>query len=330
MKDSLKAVLFLLLFSLVNLLVLLGGYALYLASGLSRFSLEIGSRAFLGMLILQLPLLLPLALALALFLTFLRLKNRPGIRVLTFLLLFLFSWGLLWTSGFLLEDLKPGETAGPTPLETLSFVPGEIRTLPGGNRVYVGALEEGLPASLAAPFPEPDRTPLLYFPRTRSEGGRLYVRNSAGRELELEPRRDASSPKEAGPFPGESGSGSPVFSSFSALADSLASLRNLDSLSVYLFCLSTLALYLSACWGFIRISRWPFLNALLVLMLLSGAGGIHRVFSSQTLRPLEEILQGKTMGIPVPFLALAVSALVLILLDLLFIPYRKRMEEENE
>jgi hypothetical protein len=99
---------------------------------------------------------------------------------------------------------------------------------------------------------------------------------------------------------------------------------------VYLLSLAAVSLYAVSAWGFIRVSRWPFFNALVVFFLLTGASAFYGLLSDPIMVPVVRMTAGIRQSLPLWAAILGVLGLLLLIIDILFIPYKKRIEEESD
>ncbi|MBI9103170.1 MAG: hypothetical protein JEY99_12205 [Spirochaetales bacterium] len=312
MKNSLIAGLFLLFISIITLTIFTGGYALYMASGLSESGIVINGGNFIRILISSIPLLLPLSLAIGFFITFLRLRRRPGFRPLTALILFLVSTALLWMAGSFLGNLQGFEASSET-RDYAEYYPETFTRLSDGSILYRDATDSTEFTGLLVESKE-DETRSLRLIEAPPVISRL-----------IEADKIPSLTVEAFSF--REGFDASLFNDFALAGGKILELRRNSSPLIFLLAAAAFSLYLTSCWGVIQISRWPLFNTLTALLLLSGGGFLFRLFTSDIFEELVDLLEGKTFGIPLIILVMGGIAILLILVDLLFIPYNKRVEE---
>ncbi len=315
MKNSLSAGLFLIFSCLIILLIFTGGYALYMASGLSMTGIELSTGTFFLILLQSLPLFLPLALAVAFFFTILRLKNRPGIRLITFMILFIVSSGLLWIIGTFPgniiasnEVLKAEASSEYNSKKFMEF---------NGSMTYIDSINETAFTGVVVETSDLEGNSLTLIRNGRIPSSAID-----------EDKRDSPSLSMAA-FSGRELYPSEFFASFTLAGSRILEWRQSGNYHIFMAAILSFAFYLTSCWGIIQISRWPLFNALAVLLLLSGSGFIYSLFSSDIFEEFLKLLEGKTFGLPPLILAVTGAGILLIFVDLLFIPYGKRIRESE-
>jgi hypothetical protein len=353
MKNTLKAVLFFVLLLIILTAFFFGAYAGYLASGFSLLSIHPETEDFWALALSGPALLFPLILSLALFLLFLlRLRTRPGLRPLTCLLLLLLSLGFLGAGGFLYQGRGPGDVVSGG---ELYFEPGMIYGLPGEQngvrrQIYIGQASQTQASQVILPEGE-DLPPeggklsgayhLEYYPTGRQEGQNLILNRRGGGQTRVnlfEPPEENPGGFGAAPAPRDSltipalpmtREDSPeLLVRFARLGLSLLALKDIPR--AFFLSLLAVSLYGVSVWGFIRISRWPFFNAIIVFFLLAGSEWLYRIFSDPVMAPVIRMTQGLRGELPLWAAALGLSGILLLIIDILFIPYKKRMKEESD
>jgi len=320
MKNTLLAPLFFLFFCLIFLFLVCFFIGMETAAAAGQAGAGISVSCLVRQMVIGLPSYTPLIVSLGLFLTIVRLRKRGGIRVLTFLFLGLFVFLVLLGGTRLIPRINGDSCLDET--QTILWRSEGIQRVP---------LQEGLIPILAGgddgrdleevliPLTDPEFR-LRYFPSGTTSPTALVLSNGRdGREITLSFAKGYAfgNPEREQPF----------LTDFRDLGDGLVSLTGGLGL---LTALGLLSFYLVSCWGFIRISRWNLFNLFSVFLLLRLSGSIYKVFSSDL---AEEALDLLPLDLPLsllPFLALGASGVILLLVDLLFIPYNRRIREEED
>ncbi len=320
MKNSLLAPLFFLFFSLIFLLLVCFFIGMETAASVGAAGGDFSLSCLIRQMVISLPHHMPLIVSLGLFLTIVRLRKRGGIRVLTFIFLFTAVFLVLLGGTRFIPRLNRESCLEET--QTILWRSEGIQKIPlqGGLVPVLAEAGEGDELQeVLIPLTSPDFR-LHYFQAGTISPDFLSLTGGAGSgELSL--------PFERGYSYGNPEKDRPFLTDFLALGEGLKTIT--PGLSM-LTALTAAAFYLVSCWGFIRISRWNLFNLFAVFLLLRLSGSIYRVFSSEL---AEEAVALLPLQLPLPllpFLALGAAGAVLLLIDLLFIPYNRRFREEED
>jgi hypothetical protein len=100
-----------------------------------------------------------------------------------------------------------------------------------------------------------------------------------------------------------------------------------NSLPAFYFTVLVLVIAFYSCGMFLRLTRWHLLNAALALLALRGLLALFRFMREGVVFELDKILSNPAAVQFLPELALAVLGGLILLLDLLFVPFRRWQEE---
>lgn len=317
MKNTLLAPLFFLFSCLIILSLVLLFVGMDASVALGQAQEETTFSCLIRQILVNLPLL-PLVIALSLFFAFVRLRKRPGIRPLTFLLLFAATLGVLLAGIIGLPSLT--EDGCLEKSSAILWRSEGIHRLPfreGTTPVLVAGGEGEQLERILIPRGKGDFH-LAYFPTgTVTDEEMILKENSITVSIPF--RKDH-------PF-GNPGGQSVYLEDFARLGLQLSAQ---ESSRDSIIAAAALVFYLVSCWGFIRISRWNLFNIFLLLMLIRLAGLIFQVFSSDLAAEAAALLPVDLPMNLLPFFALAAAGFTLLLIDFLFIPYYRRIKEEMD
>ena len=322
MKNSITAGLYLLFITVIILLVLTGGFALYAASGTVNTEAGLKGGDFIKLLLGSIPLLLPLALTAGFFITFLRLNSKPGIRPLTTIILTLTAGLLLWVSGTFLGNIstdlnRNNSSEAPVP----AIASGIFHKLNDGTIIYMEKSQDTEINGILLKPGENDGNAIDSF--------ELFTGTVPVKAITSKAKENAEHNLNVpGAVPRESYKSS-AFSDFTLAGGMLLDWKTGKGEIFFLLGILAFSIYSASCWGIMQISRWPLFNALAALIILSGAGSLFRILSADIFSEIVDLVQLKTMGIPPVVLVMVTAAILLLLLDILFIPFKKRTGEYN-
>jgi hypothetical protein len=271
---------------------------------------------------------LPAAVLIALFILLARIAAKPGSRFLSLLIPLAGAFVLLAFGYQILQSVGPPEETGSrvTRSGTVEssprryLVPGVFNTTES-KVIYIEEIDERTVSPVVLAEGGSADPQLLYFPQARvSVGEGSVVIRMAGYTLEIDP-----DPVFAGMFDHD-----PVLGRLFADLDFLnRELRRVFRHSLPAFYFAVLALVI-AFYGsgmFLRLTRWHLLNITLALLVVSGLLALFRVLGEGVVVGLEEHLEYPQALEFLPEAALLVIGGFLLLLDLLFVPFRRREEE---
>lgn len=262
---------------------------------------------------------LPAAVLVALFILLARIAARPHSRLLALVIPLAGAFVLLAFGYQIFQRLGPdGEGAAASSRRYL--VPGVFNTIES-KVIYVEQIDERTVSPVVLAEDGNADQKLLYFPQGMVLVGEdAVVIRMAGYTLATDPE--------------------PVFGGLFAEDSALRRLfTDLDFLnrelqrtfrrSVPAFYLAVLALVL-AFYGsgmFLRLSRWHLLNVVLTLLAMRGFLALFRFMSEGVVAEMDKVLSNPQALQILPELALLLLGGILLLLDLLFVPFRRGEEE---
>lgn len=319
-KDILRLpILFLFVFLLLFLL-LFALHVLTIWGGAFSEGRETALRVVEAAIPAALITVLPAAILLTLVIVLGRIAVKPGNRFLSLILplaaaLLLLALGYPFLHGFL-----PPEGAGANVTARRYLAPGVFNHAET-KLLYAEQVDEGVAGPIVLAEAGSSDQKLLYFPRGRVEtGGDSVSVRMAGYTLEIDPQ-----PVFAPLF-----AGGPVLRSL--LAD-LSFLNNElkrsfgNSLAAFYF--AALALVLAFYGGgmFFRLTRWHLLNLALALLVFRAFLALFRFMREGVVLELDKVLRNPQAVQFLPELVLLVLGGLLLLLDLLFVPFHRREQE---
>jgi hypothetical protein len=271
---------------------------------------------------------LPAAVLVSLFILLARIAVKPQSRFLSLIVPLAGAFVLLAFGYQFLQRLGPDEEGGyrvfrSGSLESSSrcyLVPGVFNTIES-KVIYIEQIDDRIISPVVLVEGGNAGQKLLYFPQGLVLVGEdSVVIRMAGYTLAIDPE--------------------PVFSGMFAEDPALRRLfTDLDYLnrelqrtfrrSVPAFYFAVLALVL-AFYGsgmFLRLSRWHLLNVVLALLAMRGFLALFRFLSEGVVAELDTVVRSPQYLLVLPELTLALLGGLLVLLDLLFVPFRRGEEE---
>jgi hypothetical protein len=271
---------------------------------------------------------LPAAVLVSLFILLTRIAAKPGSRLLSLIIPLVGAFVLLAFGYQLLQQLESAGGAGPgasrpeivEPSSRRYLVPGVFNTT-ASKTIYIEEIDKRTVSPVVLAEGGSADQKLLYFPQGLVlVGEEAVIIRMAGYTLEIDPN-----PVYSGMF-----SEDPALRRFFADLDFLnGELRRVFRHSLPAFYFAVLALVI-AFYGsgmFLRLSRWHLLNVALTLLALRGFLALFRFMSEGVVFELDKVLENPQVVQFLPEVALLVIGGLLLLLDLLFVPFR-RWEEE--
>ena len=262
---------------------------------------------------------LPAAVLVSLFILLARIAARPHSRLLALVIPLAGAFVLLAFGYQIFQRLGPdGEGAAASSRRYL--VPGVFNTIES-KVVYVEQIDERTVSPVVLAEGGNADQKLLYFPQGMVLVGEdAVIIRMAGYTLATDP--------------------DPVFSGLFTEDPALRGLfTDLDFLnrelqrtfrrSVPAFYFAVLALVLAfyASGMFLRLSRWHLLNVVLALLAMRGLLAVFRFMSEGVVAEMDKVLSNPQALQILPELALLLLGGILLLLDLLFVPFRRGQEE---
>jgi hypothetical protein len=271
---------------------------------------------------------LPAAVLLALFLLLARIAAKPGSRFLSLLFPLVGAFVLLAFGYQILQRLGPDGEDRPAVTRTGVFEPSSRRYLVPGvfnttesKAIYIEQIDERTVSPVVlAEGGSADQT-LLYFPQGQvSVGEDSVVIRMAGYTLEIDPD----------PVFGSMFAEDPVLRRFVTDLDFLH--RELQrvfrhSLPAFYFAVLALVVAMYGSGMFLRLTRWHLLNVTLALLAIRGLLALFRFMREGVVFELDKVLRNPQAVQFLPEFALLVVGGLLLLLDLLFVPFRRGEEE---
>jgi hypothetical protein len=262
---------------------------------------------------------LPAAVLVALFILLARIAARPHSRLLALVIPLAGAFVLLAFGYQIFQRLGPdGEGAAASSRRYL--VPGVFNTIES-KVIYVEQIDERTVSPVVLAEDGNADQKLLYFPQGMVLVGEdAVVIRMAGYTLATDPE-----PVFGGLFAEDSALGR-LFTDLDFLNREL---QRTFRRSVPAFYLAVLALVL-AFYGsgmFLRLSRWHLLNVVLTLLAMRGFLALFRFMSEGVVAEMDKVLSNPQALQILPELALLLLGGILLLLDLLFVPFRRGEEE---
>ncbi len=262
---------------------------------------------------------LPVAVLVSLVFLLARIATKPGSRFLSLIIplggafvLLAFGYQILAGLGPL-EGVQPS-VIDPTPRRYLA--PGVFNATES-KVLYFEDLEERRLSSVVVAERGSSDQKLLYFPQGQvAVGEESVILRMAGYTLEMDPE-----PVYAGMFAED-----PILWRFFTDLDFLnRELRRMFQLSLPSFYFAVLALVISfyAIGMFFRLTRWHLLNAALTLLALRGFLALFRFMKEGVVFELDKVLRNPQALQFLPELALLTLGGLLLLLDILFVPFNR-------
>jgi hypothetical protein len=313
-------VLLFILFSALSVLALWGG----VYSEGREAALQV-VEAHIPQLLVQ---MLPAAVLVALVVLLARIAAKPGSRFLSLLIPLAGAFVLLAFGYQILQRLGPADGAGPgvsrpgvVEPSPRRFLLPEVFNTTESKVIYVEQIDERTVSPVVLAEGGSADQKLLYFPQGRiSVGEDSIVVRMAGYTLEIDPD----------PVFGSMFAADPVLRRFFSDLDFLN--RELQrvfrhSLPAFYFAVLALVVAFYGSGMFLRLTRWHLLNVTLALLAIRGLLALFRFMSEGVVFELEKVLRNPQAVQFLPELALLVVGGLLLLLDLLFVPFQ-RVEEE--
>lgn len=262
---------------------------------------------------------LPAAVLVSLAFLLARIATKPGSRFLSLIIPLGGAFVLLAFGYQILAGLGPLEGAQPSvidPTPRRYLAPGVFNATES-KVLYFEDLEERRLSSVVVAERGSSDQKLLYFPQGQvTVGEESVILRMAGYTLEMDPE-----PVYAGMFAED-----PILWRFFTDLDFLnRELRRMFQLSLPSFYFAVLALVISfyAIGMFFRLTRWHLLNAALTLLALRGFLALFRFMKEGVVFELDKVLRNPQAIQFLPELALLTLGGLLLLLDILFVPFNR-------
>jgi hypothetical protein len=262
---------------------------------------------------------LPAAVLVSLAFLLARIATKPGSRFLSLIIPLGGAFVLLAFGYQILAGLGPLEGAQPSvidPTPRRYLAPGVFNATES-KVLYFEDLEERRLSSVVVAERGSSDQKLLYFPQGQvTVGEESVILRMAGYTLEMDPE-----PVYAGMFAED-----PILWRFFTDLDFLnRELRRMFQLSLPSFYFAVLALVISfyAIGMFFRLTRWHLLNAALTLLALRGFLALFRFMKEGVVFELDKVLRNPQALQFLPELALLTLGGLLLLLDILFVPFNR-------
>jgi hypothetical protein len=266
----------------------------------------------------------PAAVLFALVLTLFPLHRRPGNRFLSYLLPVAAAFVVLAFGGQALRRALPAARA-PAPLVADYFLPQRFQRF-GDSVLYLERVRDSRLEGVVVRSPREAGPRLSYRGAVQVDLGRQNIVLGGGGASLSAPARPAYSVLLAAPE-------EPVarlLAGFSADLDRVG--RQLEarfraSLSSYYLACLILVFSFFAAGLFFRVSRWPLANVLLAFLVMRGYLLLFRWLRDGVARELSRLAGAPRLAGWLPEAALLALGVVLLLVDLLFLPYGRSREE---
>jgi hypothetical protein len=270
---------------------------------------------------------LPAAVLAALFILLARIAAKPGNRFLSLLIPLAGAFVLLAFGYQILQQLGPAAQEGagvsrPGVVEPSSrryLAPGVFNTTES-KVIYIEQIDERTVSPVVLAEGGSADQKLLYFPQGFGlVGDDSVVLRMAGYTLEIDPQ----------PVYGTMFSEDPVFRRLFSDLDFLN--RELlrvfrSSLPAFYFAVLALVVAFYGSGMFLRLSRWHLLNFTLALLVLRGLLALFCFVGEGVVFELDKVLKNPQALQYLPEVVLFVVGGLLVLIDLLFVPFRRGEE----
>ncbi len=330
MKNALRLPALFLLFCILLGVLLVGYSLLELRVGHSGEPAQAARALVVSRLIPVLQERFPAAVLFALVLTLFPLYRRPGSRLLSYLLPMGVAFAVLAFGGQALRRLPPAPRA-PPPTAAGYFLPRRFQEF-GGGALYLDGVEGSRLQGVVAQDP-PDAGPRLAYLGssevllTGQPGGQKLGVRGGGRSL--------SAPAHPAYAVLLAEADDPVRRLMSGFASDLRRLAlELDARyraspsSYYFTCLALVFSFFTA-GMFFRISRWPLGNVLLAFLVLRGYLFLFVWLRGEVAGELTRLAGMQRLASSLPEAMLLVLGAVLLLVDLLFLPFERPRGEPS-
>jgi hypothetical protein len=270
---------------------------------------------------------LPAAVFIAMFILLARIAVKPGSRFLSLIIPLAGAFVLLTVGYQVFQRLGSADGAGSVVsrsrlVEASSrryLVPGVFNTA-GSKVIYVEQIDDRTVSPVVIAEGGGADQSLLYFPQGLVLVGEdTVVLRTAGYTLAMDPE----------PVYGDMFAPDPTLRYLFRDLDFLnGELRSVFQRSVPAFYFAVLALVV-AFYGsgmFLRLSRWNLLNVVLALLAMRGFLALFRFMSEGVGLELEKVMRNPQALQILPELTLLIVGGLLLLLDLLFVPFRRGEE----
>ncbi|MEE9306972.1 MAG: hypothetical protein V3V57_05510 [Spirochaetia bacterium] len=319
MKDILRLPVLFLFFFVLLFLFFLGLSLLAQWGSVYSEGREIALQVVEARMLQSLLNVLPAAVLVSLAFLLARIATKPGSRFLSLIIPLGGAFVLLAFGYQILAGLGPLEGAQPSvidPTPRRYLAPGVFNATES-KVLYFEDLEERRLSSVVVAERGSSDQKLLYFPQGQvAVGEESVILRMAGYTLEMDPE-----PVYAGMFAED-----PILWRFFTDLDFLnRELRRMFQLSLPSFYFAVLALVISfyAIGMFFRLTRWHLLNAALTLLALRGFLALFRFMKEGVVFELDKVLRNPQALQFLPELALLTLGGLLLLLDILFVPFNR-------
>ena len=267
----------------------------------------------------------PAAVLFALVLTLFPLYRRPGNRLLSYLLPMAAAFAVLAFGGQALRRALP-KTQPPAPGAADYFLPERFQEF-GESVLYVDAEKGSRLDGVVLRSQNGEgghRLTYLGSAEVLLRGGKVVLRSAGGsRSVPARPAFSVLLAEADGPV-------GRLLAGFSAdltrVAEALDARFKASLSSYYLICLALVFSFFAA--GlFFRVSRWPLANVLLAFLVMRGYLFLFRWLRDGVAREAARLAGAPRLAGYLPEAALLVLGAVLLLVDLLFLPYGRSPEE---
>jgi hypothetical protein len=292
-----------------------------LSSGVSAFSLPAAAAAFPRS---ALRCLVP-AVVTALFVSGMRMSRRPFSRFLGLAICLAAGYVVLVNGMILLGRLDAGRRAASAP--AAPYLPPRAFVRVGGIVLSADSVSGDTLRGVLAWDGGAAPPRMSVHPEGRvaaAEAGRFAVRLSGARQMTVS---EEIEPPLAGVFRPDR------FTRFflrdiAAVTADLRALRAGALAEFFVSCFSLLLLWTSLL-AVLRITRWPLINLILLALAVRGSFSLYHLLSV-TLRPdMARIVTDPLVGRLLPSAALAAAGVVILLIDILFIPADRLKQVEG-
>lgn len=319
MKDSLLLpVIFLLIFLVVFLLI--AGLATLKSWG---ECFPEGNNTLVEAIFHNLPVrllqILPVSILISLAALFIRILIKPGSRFFSFLFPLGTAFAVLIFGYYFLNEISPHSEKRAVKAERF-LLPGKFTEL-GGYTVYTESLQDGEAANLILIEDkksgiENERKKFNFYSRVEikadAQGITLHPLNEKGVKINARPVYSFIFQEE------------PRLSSLFrdiGLLNAELDRQYHNSRTGFLILSFSLVFFCVASSVFMRISRWPLLNFIIVLLILRGIFSLFRFLKTEIILELKKVLADSPLIDSLPAMIFLFLGLVILFIDLVFVDY---------
>ena len=287
------------------------------------------TNVFTGRLLYSTKEVLPAACFLSLVILFLRIVKKPGSRLLTYIMLLLTAVLVLIFGQIGLNQFTgPGQLSAEHPY---NIKQNKLNPLQEGL-LYVNEIEDNNLTAIvfirSIDSTEEDRLDFFTYGKTRIEENRLIMDTAGGRPLTF-PEAAAMNPVFGSVFTSSTVLES-VLDDYAVLLRDLQILLEESILEFFILCFALVFDLLSSNL-IMRVTKWPLLNFLIVLLFMRGFLFLYSIIRQGFPIETGEMSPEGLFGRLLPSLGFMVLGILFFLANVIFVPFNRLTEAaENE